>query len=403
MNILYITYDGLTDPLGQSQVLPYVVGNSKNRCSFTILSCEKKDAFEKGRHIIEAITNEYNINWVPLSYTKSPPVISTLVDILNLKKATKKILKEKKIDLIHCRSYIPSIIGLWAKNKYSIPFVFDMRGFWADERIDGGIWTKSNLLHKNIYAFFKKKEIQFLEKSSYTISLTYSAKKEIQSWNLKKAPQIQVIPCCTDEVLFNENTSCYPKSKLNILQNNFVLSYIGSTGTWYMLDEMLDFFKELLNFKPESRFLFITRDEPNFIVEKAILKGIKKEQIIIQSSNRSEVPSLIKVSDLSIFFIKPLYSKKASSPTKMGEIMNLGIPIICNSGVGDVDLLMDKVMPNLLIHNFKPKDYKRAINHIIDCEFDKEKIKNEGRSYFSLKKGINDYLYVYKSVLGLDE
>ena len=41
--VLYITYDGMTDPLGQSQVLPYLVGLSEKGYKFTILSFEKKE------------------------------------------------------------------------------------------------------------------------------------------------------------------------------------------------------------------------------------------------------------------------------------------------------------------------------------------------------------------------
>ena len=50
--------------------------------------------------------------------------------------------------------------------------------------------------------------------------------------------------------------------------------------------------------------------------------------------------SYIGVSDFSIFLYYLFFQKKHPPPTKMGEIMNLGIPIICNTGVGDVDNIM---------------------------------------------------------------
>ena len=77
------------------------------------------------------------------------------------------------------------------------------------------------------------------------------------------------------------------------------------------------------------------------------------------------MPSYIGVSNFSIFFILPVYSKKASSPTKMGEIMNLGIPIICNSGIGDVDQIMGECMEELLVKKFSNKEYQRIINIIL--------------------------------------
>ena len=40
-NILYLSYDGMTDPLGQSQVLPYLIGLTKEGFTFHIISFEK--------------------------------------------------------------------------------------------------------------------------------------------------------------------------------------------------------------------------------------------------------------------------------------------------------------------------------------------------------------------------
>ena len=43
MKVLYITYDGLTDPLGASQVLPYLSGMADAGIKFTVISFEKKE------------------------------------------------------------------------------------------------------------------------------------------------------------------------------------------------------------------------------------------------------------------------------------------------------------------------------------------------------------------------
>ena len=59
-----------------------------------------------------------------------------------------------------------------------------MRGFYADERVDGKIWSLDNFIYKKIYNYFKSKEKEFLQFSDYTISLTENGKKEILIWNL---------------------------------------------------------------------------------------------------------------------------------------------------------------------------------------------------------------------------
>lgn len=401
--VLYLTYDGLTDPLGQSQVLPYIIGLGKKCFDFTIISFEKPQNYQKEKETITKITVDNRIDWRPLNYTKRPPILSTIYDIHKLKKAINSEVKKGDVSLIHCRSYITALVGLWAKKKHGIPFVFDMRGFWADERVDGKIWSLENTIHKKVYNYFKKKEKEYLVEAAHTISLTYAGKEEINSWNLKGQSPIKVIPCCTDEAHFNISKKENKRNELGLSSDDFVISYLGSIGTWYMLDEMLDFFKVLSSIKSHAKFLFITKDDESLILEKCKDRGISKDSIIIQASSRNDVPKYINTSDASIFFIKPVYSKKASSPTKMGEIMNMGIPIVCNAGVGDVDVVMNKVMPELLVNTFKEIDYQKVASELVSYHerIDVNKIVDTSINYFSLKKGVESYFEVYKSVLNI--
>ena len=167
------------------------------------------------------------------------------------------------------------------------------------------------------------------------------------------------------------------------------------------MDEMLDFFKCLTTKKPNTKFFFITKDNPQLILEKVKSKKIDVSSIKIQPSSREMMPSYIGVSDFSIFFILPVFSKKASSPTKMGEIMNLGIPIICNSGVGDVDEIMEKSMPELLVKDFTNDEYDRVIDLITNNYKSNQKtIIETSHSYYSLEKGVEKYKEVYQEILG---
>lgn len=400
-HIVYLSYDGITDPLGESQILPYLFGiNKVNEYKLTIISFEKKKPLNELKFKISYKLSASNIDWIPLKYIKSPPIISTLIDLYKLKRILINLLNKSEIDLIHARSYITSLIALRFKKSHNIPFIFDMRGFFADERIDGKIWNKEHFLFRKVYKFFKKKESEFLQYSNHTISLTNSGKNEIHSWGLSNLSPITVIPCCTDKNLFKRENIKDLRKELEIKESDFIISYVGSTGTWYMLDEMLEFFKVLVLKKSNAKFLFITKDNKEKIYQKCSQKNISKDSIIIKESSREMMPSYIGISDFSIFFILPFYSKKASSPTKMGEIMNLGIPIICNSGVGDVDEVMEKSMPELLLKKFTNTEYLRIINVIMnDTKIEKKIIIETSQNYYSLNKGVIKYLDIYKQIL----
>ena len=48
------------------------------------------------------------------------------------------------------------------KRKHGVKFLFDMRGFWADERVEGGLWNLSNPVFNWAYKYFKKRSANFL-------------------------------------------------------------------------------------------------------------------------------------------------------------------------------------------------------------------------------------------------
>jgi len=408
-SVLYLSYDGLTDPLGQSQILPYLTGLSTAGFDMTIISFEKKARFTVDKKNIEAICEAYNIKWFPLFYTKSPPVLSTLKDLNTLKRKIGSLQKKTPFSLVHCRSYITALAGLWMKKKWNVKFLFDMRGFWVDERVEGGLWKLSNPLYKIIYQYFKKKEKKFLESADHIISLTENGKNEIHSWkHITGQPvSVTVIPCCVDLDLFdpgkvNEANVNELKQKLGIDSSATIISYIGSVGTWYMLDEMLDFFKRWLLKNPQSIFLFVTKDEKEKIMGAAKKAGINEKAVRIQQASRHDVPLMIMASDYSIFFIKPVFSKKASSPTKQGEIMAMNKPVICNSGVGDTDIIINKYQSGILIEQFTDEAYDKAIYQLESKKFDSENIRKGASEIFSLKEGIRRYAEVYTKTLNAE-
>ena len=392
----------MTDPLGQSQVLPYLKGLSKEGYEFHLISFEKSDRFNQHKRHIQSLCDEDNIQWHPQYYSKVGGLRSTLKQVKKLKKVSSYLYSKHSFDIVHCRSYISALAGLDLKRKHGVKFVFDMRGFWADERVDGKIWSLKSPIYNRIYKYFKKKEKVFLDKADYTISLTDNGKNEILSWpSTDPKINIKVIPCCANLNLFDRakataEVKASIRTKVGLDENDFVLGYIGSIGTWYMLPEMLDYFKELKEAKPNSKFLFVSGEEPNKILAAANEKDIDTNDIKITSVLHHEVPRFISLMDASIFFIKPSYSKKASSPTKQGEIMAMGVPLICNANVGDTDLIVTKYESGIVIDKFDKETFK---NNIIDPQnFDSNKISEGAKDYFSLTEGVQRYLRVYKAV-----
>lgn len=408
MNVLYLLYDGLTDSLGRSQVLPYILGLRELGHSFTIVSCEKPDRFARDKENIQKIVDDAGIKWVPLTYTSSPPVLSTIYDVMQLQKTAERLHSEIPFNIIHCRSYITSIVGLNMKRKHGVRFIFDMRAFYPDERVDGKLWNLKNPVFKMVYNYFKKKEIEFLSEADHSISLTAKGKDIIHTWNhISNQPvPVEVIPCCADLAHFHpskvdEERKAELRKQLKLQDSDFVITYLGSIGTWYLLDEMLEFFKVLLQKKPNAKFLFITTDSPQTILQPAQKLGVSESNLAISPAKREEVPTFLSLADAAIFFIQPVFSKSGSSPTKHGEMLGMGLPVIANSGVGDVDLIIKDTNSGILIEEFTAAAYQKAVGGIDDLlNIPTETLQAASQKYYSLEEGVKRYNAVYEMVNG---
>lgn len=404
-NILFISYDGMTDPLGQSQVIPYLTGLTKHGYQFTILSCEKRDAFNLHKKNIKKTLENFSIKWEPIPYHKKPPVLSSVYDVWMLKKKAKQLHTKEKFDMVHTRAGIPSLIGLWMKKKFGIKFLHDIREFYADSRIDGGMWNNKIFFYREIYNYFKKTEKKEIENCDGMVCLTYVAEKIIKQLpHCKKETILEVIPCSVDMELFspckiNLQLKDALRQRLNIHKDDCIVSYLGSIGGWYLTDEMMQLCKHLSDKIANAKFLFISPQGKEIIYNKALHFGIQPQKIIVQNASRQQVPLFLSLSNYSVFFIKPCYSKQSSSPTKHAEIMAMGIPVITNSGVGDVAEIVTKYHSGIVVNNFDNENYIKAIEALCAAHFDSNEIRNGAQEFYSLENAIEKYKKVYDAII----
>ena len=406
-HILFISYDGMTDPLGQSQVIPYLAGLTRYGYRFTILSCDKPEKYQSHRNDVEAMLKPFPINWISIPYHKNPPVLSSMYDFRKMKTAIRQLQINDPVSMVHTRPGLPALLGIWMKKKYGVRFLNDIRGFWADERVDGGMWNLSNPLYKIIYRYFRKREDEAIRLADFNVCLTQKARKEILSW--KHVPQpvrLEVIPCSVDFASFdpsviNQALADSLKKELKIQPGNRVISYLGSIGGWYLTDEMMQCCRALLDADEHTSFLFISNNRHEIIEAMAQRYGIPKEKLAIRFGRRQELPALLSLSHYSLFFIKPCYSKISSSPTKQAEIMAMGIPIITNAGVGDVDEIIDTCQAGFVLPDFSPSSMQKIARIIAsgDRVFDPQSIRRQASRFFDLDNAVQAYALVYEKCL----
>ncbi|MEN8220654.1 MAG: glycosyltransferase family 4 protein [Pseudomonadota bacterium] len=393
-HVLYITYDGLLEPLGQSQVFQYLKKLAEHH-EITLVSYEKAQDWAK-RKAFEKSVKEVGIRWVSLRYHKRPSALATAYDLLVGLFVCNYLSLRYRIQIVHARSYVPSVIALALKRIFKKRFIFDMRGFWPDERIDGGLWPPNS----RIYRVAKWFEKQFLTHADVVVSLTHAGISAMQQFPYLKnrLPRFEVITTCTNLTLFRPMPNTV---RLENSEQSFTIGYVGTTVNWYLFDPVVECFKILLRIRPHTRFLIINREEHEYIQERLNAYSIPKEQVEIRSAEYSEVPKLISQMDATIFFIKPVFSKRGSAPTKLGEFLGCGVPCLTNGGVGDVKEIINNEKVGVIVDEFSRETLEQALTRFLNLVAEpstRQRCVTAARNRFSLDDGVKKYDHIYRSL-----
>lgn len=389
--VLYVSYSGMLEPLGQSQVLAYqeqlATGHSVHLISF-----ERANdwARTEEREAIAKRMSAAGIHWHPLRYHKRFSLLTTFWDILCGAMLGWRLVRRHGLGIVHARSYVASVMALVVKHLTGASYVFDMRGFWADERVDGGLWPPDGRRYKSAKWFEK----QFLQQADHVVALTHATVRELRKFDYLRdsMPRVTVIPTCADLLRFHPS---------RVKPVGFVLGYVGSVGTWYLFDSVVESFRQLLELRPIARLLVISRSDPDYIMSRLAAGNVPLDAVEVRAASHAEVPRQMARMHAGIFFYKPSYSRAACAPTKLGEFLGCGIPCLSNTGVGDMAEILEEFRVGVALDSFEQNSMKAGLAKLValvDDETTAQRCVAAAQANFSLDEGVRLYRGVYESL-----
>ena len=351
--IFYLSYDGILDPLGLSQILPYLfLINTKY--DLEVISFEKKNNLKNNdyNNIKKNFLNK-NIKWRSFKYYTNNLFFINIVQIIFINfYITYKLIKNDYI--FHLRSYIPFFYLYLPRKIKKIEYIFDMRGFWFQEKIDRRKWNSKSLILK----FLQKYEENMLKFSKANLCLTDSSIHYL----IIKYPEIRKnkyfkIRTGVDEKKFNH---LIKKPNLDEL----IFCYLGTTDGAYDLEISLNIYLKFKIHWKNSKIKIITKDNADKIMSIINKLNINYNDYEIIDLNSDDVSSVLSKIDIGLFFLKENLSIIASFPTKIAEFFILNKPIICNNFNKDISEILSSDMG--MIINSPDELTDRKINNFKD-------------------------------------
>lgn len=370
--VFYVSYDGAQEPLGRSQVLPYLVRLARE-FEITLISFEKSPPSD-------AFTQELaraGISWLPLRYHRRPPVLSTVLDVLAGRSALVRATRVSRPAIVHVRSYVPALIALLARSRTGGKLLFDIRGFWADERVEGGLWRPGGIL----YRIAKRCERRFFAAADAVVTLTQASVLPIRSWLGDRKVPIEVIPTCVEIERF-EGRPQRPGGAHAV--------WCGSLGTWYRFD-LAPLVAEALSL-PLTVF---TRQ-----VEQA-RSALADSRSAVRCVAPEHVSQELFAGDLGLCLYRSAYSRIASAPTRFAEHLAAGMPVVVTRGIGDLEQLVESHRVGVVLHGEDSVAIATAAREMAELRADPgltERCQRLARDQFDINLGAARYAMLYRKL-----
>ena len=400
MNALYLSSAGMTEPLGRSQVVPYLQGLSRAGWQFDLLGFEPASARDQE---IAQVSGELARDGIRYQFVRRSPSHAParkLAEALGALGRSVARVARARPRIIHARSYLPGAVGsLLQIVGPGSRFIFDCRGLLGDEYADVGHWSRESLR----YRVLKRAERRLFGRADAVVVLTDRLRRWLRAERL--APDhvpVEVIPCCVDLTRFAPDPARRAVARERIgAADRFVLGYTGSLGSWYCEEQIASLFAAIARRRP-SKLLVLTRSSTAGLKAALAARAIPPEAVHVEAVASADVPAVLGAADAAVSLIQPVFSKLASSPVKLAESLALGLPTVLNRGIGDCDELLDE-HPDALVDagSMSEAELDACADRLLALDPDRAAAAARGLAErcFSLDEGIRRYQTLYRRLV----
>jgi glycosyltransferase involved in cell wall biosynthesis len=393
--VVYLSYDGALDPLGRSQVVPLVEGLSLAGVPMHLLTFEKPERWREAseRESLASRLRDAGVRWTPLAYHKRPNFVATLWDLARAFALLAVPCARRRVRLVHARSYPPALVAWLLWRVFGVPYLFDMRGLYADERVEAGLWRADSRL----YRMTKWLERRLLGNAAVVVTLTRASVPILLELERLAGggPEPVVVPTTVDLDLFRPSVRRGAPP---------TLAYFGSVGGWYLVDEMLAFGRAWLEGREDARLLWLVngldthlRDD---LLERASRTGVDLGRFVLASASYESLPGALAEATATYAFIRPAFSKVASAATKVSESFALGLPVAVNEGVGDSAEVVRRDHVGVVVDLGDRESWRQAVLRLFELSGSEEttrRCREVARREHCLRSALERYLSLYDS------
>lgn len=332
--VSYLSFDALTEGVGASQVLPYVVGLAERGVSMRLCTFEKTTP---PASVVERLTRA-GVEWTALPFGAP----GAKAGAMRVARAARWL---RGADLVHARSDLAAAAALLARVD---AWIWDMRSFWADQRIALGT-LRPGSPEERVLRFVERRSAQT---SSAIVTLAHAANDELgRRHGSAVFAKTHVITTCVDLTSFRL-TPPPPDDVCRVLLS-------GTLNGYYDVPAMLRLAALLEERRPTA--LTVLTPEPG-----PWRSDIEASGAVVRAARPADMPAEVAAYHVgfSVCRLDAGVSLLAAMPTKIGEFLATGRPVVVNRGLGDMDELLAKYRCGVVVSDTSERGLSGAIDEL---------------------------------------
>ncbi|MBN3581337.1 glycosyltransferase family 4 protein [Algoriphagus aestuarii] len=287
---------------------------------------------------VEMITSgnqkQYDIRWIdgikvhylPVSYDQKYGFFKRIKAFFEFSVQSKKLLQKlSRPDLLYITStpLTTGWIGLWAKRKLAIPYIFEVRDLWPQAPIEVG--AIKNIL---VIRYLKKLEKRIYQNALSLVGLSPGIANHLRQ--VSPNSEVHLIPNFSDTQVFVPQKKDERLLKKLELENELTIAYTGALGQVNAVDELLELARLAQQRGKNWQFLIMGKGK-----EEENLKRLAKEKCLqnlkfIPFGSKNHVNAILSLADFAWISFAHLPVLKTNSPNKFFDALAAGKAILVN-------------------------------------------------------------------------
>jgi glycosyltransferase involved in cell wall biosynthesis len=266
------------------------------------------------------------VHYLPVNYAQKFGFLKRIWAFWQFVVKAKRLIKKlPRPDLLYITStpLTTGLIGLWAKKRMALPYIFEVRDLWPEAPIQVGA-IRNPIAKTWLYALEKRIYDQALS----LVALSPGIASHLQKISPKR--EVALIPN------FSDLNTFFPKEKNQALveehqlSDGLTIAYTGALGQVNAVEELLDLAEMAQSQNKNWNFLIMgTGSHEQILLKIAKAKSLENVRFIPFGS-KEKVNEVLSLADFAWISFAHLPVLKTNSPNKFFDALAAGKAILVN-------------------------------------------------------------------------